>query len=235
MSNDKKHSKGHGDHGNSHEAIEKWEKLRKHAQNIIDTTELHHREAYGAAVKEHLIGEDGQVDSERLEDEDLQKKFSETMADFYFEKAKDYFKVQGDLNELEKDTLLNAYSGFTKEGIRDLIYKNGKDFNYLTFFQNTNQLMQRLKGRLISAAASHLEDKHIEDIVKHVDAEDVVKTDALKKEESIQLLELYRDGAGKKQYAKALREAGAAYALKDKYRTKAKEHGAHHQEHRRVA
>lgn len=229
----KEHEKGHGD---SHEAIDKWEKLRSHAQRILDTTELHHREAYGHAAKEHLTDEEGQLDFERLEDEDLQKKFSESMADFYSEKAKKYFKVQGDLSKLEKDTLLSAYSGFTRETLRDFVGRYGKDFNYTLFSQQTGQIMRGLRQRLLAAAASDIEDKHIEDIVQHVGAEDVVKSDAIKKEEGVVLLEQYREGVGPKGYAKALREAGAAYALKGKYKGRiSKAPAGHDHEHKKAA
>ena len=97
------------------EHLEKYKKLSKHADQISDTTARHHRQAYDKAVEDILIPEgEKDADYDLLKKTKFQVAFADKMSDFYISKAKDYFGVQKDLSDLEKELLMKAYSGTTK-------------------------------------------------------------------------------------------------------------------------
>ncbi len=181
--------------------ITKHKKLYTHATKLFDTATHTHQAAYKGAVDKHLVGEDGEVDFEKLDDINVQKEFIDTMTDAYISKAKQHFKVdrnkekKNDLDELEKDMLMQAYAGVTKGMIKQYVNVYGKNFKHQRFNQFTQELTENLQKQLYASAASHLEEEHIPDIVKHIGLEEKLDSGKINVQEATRLLETFhRDG-----------------------------------------
>lgn len=176
--------------------ITQHNKLYKHAKQLVATATHTHSEAYNKAVDKHLM-KDGLVDFDLLDKEDVQKKFVDTMGDIYISKAKQQLKVKKDLNDLEKDMLMQAYSGTTKHELRGLVQRKGKDLDHISF---TQEAMQRyipvLQQNLYASAGQHIEDKNINDIVKYVGLDKKVDSAKLDVMETRALLRAHHDGEG---------------------------------------
>ena len=208
-------------YGQGDDPIEKWKKLKKHADKILDTTERHHRQAYDTAVEKHLI-KDNLVDYEQLEDEEIQEKFANTMADVYIGKAKEYFKVDKELDDFQKELLLNAYAGETRTKLRQFVGTHGKKFKFPLFFQKKAEWMKGLEERLGDAASAHLSDKEIGKIISYTKTDNMVKKDYLTRERAIDILEKFEDaGVITPEYLKSLAKA-EPYAVDKKYHAKHK-------------
>ncbi len=176
------------------EYITKHKKLYGSATKLGDTVAHAHSVIYTAAVDKHLRGEDGQVDFNKLDDAAVQKQFIKTMSDMYVSKAKDHFKVEKDLNDLEKDLLMQAYTGVTKGEIQKVVLRYGKRLNHQQFDRIKGQIQQNVTQRLYAAAGSHIERGHIPSIIKHIPGlEDKVNTAVLDEEDARHLLEIFHE------------------------------------------
>lgn len=197
------------------EAISKYDRLSKHTDAIIDTTKRHHVEAYSKAVDD-LLKEEGEKypDFDKLKEEDIRKDFADKLSDFYISKAKDYFNVQGDLDELEKDSLMKAYAGTTKDTLKRLVDKHGEDLDIDTYKKETDNLVNEVEKTLKQTTRSHFTEEDKEDLLKEANAYDLVKPDAVNKEVAIEIYTQYREtGAMSK---KVLKKSGIPeYILKE--------------------
>ena len=223
----------HGSHSEHPVHIQKYKDLRRKVDLLLDTTKMHGRQAYDAAAMAHLMTDDGYLDYERLGEEDIQEKFSESMVQAYAQRARERFKSDLSANdEFENDLLLSAYAGVTGSEIRDLIRKRGKGFTFDVYNQlllddrNPQSIMGRMKERLKDTASAHLSNEHINDIVRYTGVGDFVHTDKMRREEAVELMNIYHEqGAiGPKMIENAV------YADKEYFR---KGHG--HHDHKKAA
>ena len=123
--------------------IKKWKRLRKKVKRVLDTTEIHHHEAYLTA-KDKFLMEDKEVVYDKLDDKEIQEKFADEMANYYIERAKEYFNLQRNLKDYEKDILLLAYADTTRLGLRQLVTQHGSDFTYKKYSAETPKLIKKL-------------------------------------------------------------------------------------------
>ncbi len=178
--------------------ITQHKKLYSHATKLFDTATHTHQAAYKGAVDKHLVGEDGEVDFNKLDDLKIQKEFIDTMTDAYISKAQQHFKISKDkkLDDLEKDMLMKAYTGVTKGTIKQYVNAHGKNFKHQAFNQFTQQYTRDLQQQLYASAASHLDDSHIPDIVKHVGLEAKLDAGKINVQEATHLLETFQREGG---------------------------------------
>ena len=182
--------------------ITKHTKLYSHATKLFDTATHTHDAAYKAAIDKHLIGEDGEVDFDKLDDLKVQKEFIDTMTDTYISKARQHFKIdrskekKNDLDEIEQDMLMKAYAGVTKGTIKQYVNAHGKNFKRPVFNQFTQQYTRELQQQLYQSAAAHLEDEHITDIVKHIGLESKLDAGKINVQEATHLLEAFQREGG---------------------------------------
>lgn len=201
--------------------IKKWKRLKAHSKKLVDTTERHHRVAYDTAVEKHLLDEKGLVDYEKLDEDEIQKKFADTMADFYIEKATKYFEVKKEkLDEFDKELLLNAYAGTTRTGLRLLTTQLGKGFKFddERVVKLREKWMEQINAALSSATESHVEDKDIEGIIKYAKLDEFIDPEHVQREQALQWLKNY-DAAGAlspHKIAEDLHRKGLKYLLTEK-------------------
>ena len=176
--------------------IEKHKKLYKHAKKLVDTTQLNHTLAYNTAAEEHLMGEDGLIDYERLDDTKTQKKFVKSMSDFYVSKAKQHFKIDKDLDQGDQDILMSAYAGTTRAELGELVREKGKDLTGVQFTQEAQRYVNKLRQNLYISSAQHLSHDNIEYIVKYTGIGEMVHKEKLDIQEATGILRAYEEQGG---------------------------------------
>ncbi len=178
--------------------ITKHKKLYTHATQLHDTAVHTHQAAYQSAVNKHLVGDDGEVNFEKLDNLKIQREFIDTMADTYISKAQQHFKISKDkkLDDLEKDMLMKAYAGVTRGTIKQYVNAHGKNFKHQQFNQFTQQYTRDLQQQLYASASAHIEEEHIPDIVKHVGLEAKLDGGKITVQEAAHLLETYQREGG---------------------------------------
>lgn len=195
------------------EYIAKHKKLYHHATKLADTAAHTHSEAYTSAVNKHLM-EDGEVNFEKLDNDKVQEQFVKTMSDLYTSRAKQHFKVAKDLDDVEKDILMQAYAGVTSHQLKGLLNQYGKRFTHREFENIKGQLQQQIQKRLYASAAGHLEEGHVPDIIKHVGLEGKVNTAQITVDEARELLEAFQNEGAIAD--SVLRQHVAQYKIKKK-------------------
>jgi len=198
--------------------IKKFYDISKKIEGAIATTDHHHRKAY-LAGEEVLKDKDGVVHHDRLKDAKYQEKFADAMASTYLEAAKQYFRIdkkaKGD--EVWKEQLMNAYANTTRSQLSELIKEHKATFTYDVFSQYQSKFMDELKARLEPVRHAHITDEHIDDILAHVGAKDMIDKSKITKKNAVKLLEYYR-------LNKALGKSGLRHANVPDYALKQAEY-----------
>src|SRR3989344_1282751 len=94
---------GHGEHKSK---LQLMKDKSEAVQQLIDTLEIHHHEAYTGAANKYLLDKDSKnIDYKKLKSGEVQEKFAEHMVDFYLTKAKERFGISKEkkLSEVETD------------------------------------------------------------------------------------------------------------------------------------
>jgi hypothetical protein len=211
------------------EHIEKFLKNKEKVRKLIETTDYHHRFGYEHAVGKHLMGADGLLDYDRLKDSEVQRQFADTMADFYLDRALNYFGItkegQPATDEIKRDTfksdmLLRAYANTTQSQLRSLTSAYKENFKYEVFGQAKADWLEKIAKNLVDASASHFKKEHIDDIIEYTKAQDSVDKDYLQLEQAIKLLSNYHDLGALPNQEKLANIVGE-YAVKKKEKKKA--------------
>ena len=157
--------------------VEKYKKLEKKAKRILDTLELHHAKAYTHAAGEHLMDKEGDLDYEKLDDEDTRSKFADTMAKFYTEQAAKRLKSGAKPeDQFENALLMKAVYGTTQEEIRRAIAAAKKDYTIGQHLKGSKELIEKVGENLAGVSTAHITEKHIDDILRYTKAEEAAKS-----------------------------------------------------------
>lgn len=197
--------------------IKEHEVLYKKVLKLIQTTDLHHRQAYNKAIEDVITDEKGLIDYELLDKEENQIKLADCMADFYLSKAKQAFKSNIESNdEIETDRLMKAYAGVTKTELKRIIMDSGKNFTEQYFGQIKRQFMNNIERDLSRMPAEKINrPEYIQDIIKYTNLEDKVDSTKLNIEQATGILESYHQ-YGEVSKAQLENIKGLKYAMKDK-------------------
>lgn len=151
----------------------KYDKLDKHKDAILKTTQRHHIEAFYHAEDEVLRGGDKKAppDYEKLREDKHQLAFVDKMTDYYVERAQDYFSTKKDLGDLEKEMLMNAYSGVTKTALRAVVSKEKDKYEINKHKQIADNLLREIDKTLTGATRSHLSQENVGNLLKGTGAE----------------------------------------------------------------
>ncbi len=189
------------------EHITKYHKLSKKKDHILFSRQKAHSEAYNAGI-DAIIEEGKELNPDDLEKADNQKKVVDAMVKHYIKKAKEYLHVKEDHKfenkedeKLYNDQLLSTYSGLTEDMLRRTLKRTverngGKSFTHDNYIELTKKHTEDLGNNLTESAAGHLEDEHIESIVKYTKAEDLVDVGKMKVGHAVYLLDLFKEGKG---------------------------------------
>ncbi len=175
------------------EYIAKHKKLYHHATKLLDTASVTHHEAYTSALNKHLRDEKGNVDFSRLDQSAVQQQFVKSMSDMYVSRARQHFKMAKDLDEMDKELLMNAYVGATTGELQEVVKQHGKNLNYQRFSDVAQDFNKRIGKQLYASAASHLDEEHIPDIIKFVGLEGKVNSDRINLQQARALLQNFHE------------------------------------------
>jgi hypothetical protein len=161
--------------------IDTYYKHKTKADQIIETTHHHHRQAYGAAVDKVLVDEKtGLVDYDRLKKSKNQLDFANHMTDFYVDKAISYFGLKKENEPLtaeikkdifKKDMLMRSYARVTQGELKRLLSIYKENFKFDKFDAAKEEWLKHLESDMHNLASQHLTDEHIDDIVKYTGAD----------------------------------------------------------------
>lgn len=157
--------------------VEKYQSLDKKRKLIIDTIRHHHHEAYLSAAGEHLKDKTGRyIDLEKLDDEDTRKKFVDSMATFYRDKAKGILKagVKPE-DEFENEIMMQAVYGVSKEALRHALTEGKKDYTLEVHQKQVKEIVDAIDKNLRGISTGHISEKHIDDIIKYTKADEAAK------------------------------------------------------------
>src|SRR3989344_3768043 len=162
------------------------DKDKKKKETALDVFE----KKYKTAVKTHLLDENGQVDYDRLDYEDVQEKFAKDMLDSHVkELEKKHGKFKDDFHQA---VMLKAYKGFTAEELREKVKNYGSKLTHDVYHgEVVPEFTRSVQQHLYTNSTDHLSDKDVGDITKALNLEDKL-SQPLTKEEARQLLLRWR-------------------------------------------
>jgi len=174
----------------------KYDKLDKHKDAILKTTQRHHIEAFYHAEDEVLRGGDKKAppDYEKLREDKHQLAFVDKMADYYVERAQDYFSTKKDLGDLEKEMLMSAYTGVTKATLRANVAKLKDKYVIDQHKHIADNLLKKIDETLTGATRSHLSEDNISDLIKGTGVDTYLKPGAvLELDEAVAIHNTFKD------------------------------------------
>lgn len=176
--------------------IKKFNKMHRKANAFANAIDRHGRQAYDYAAGEHLRTEEGGIDTDKLQNADMQAKFAKSMADFYVKKAKQQFKSEiPDDDEFKKSLLLKAYGQATEDELKVHLSKYGKQFSFKNYQGEIAKVQGQIRHELGQIAGRHFKDEHIDDILKYTKSSDYVDRAKLSKvEQAKDLLYMHKEG-----------------------------------------
>ena len=128
------------------------------------------------------------------------------MTDHYVSKAKQFFGSSLDKGDKMKvDLLMDAYGGVTSTELGQMLKEGGKGYTLQTHEAHRNQFVGKVHERLSKTAQGHLTDKHVDDIVKYVKADDIVDSKRMQLSDAINIHDIY---ASKKGLSKEIIQEG---------------------------
>lgn len=158
MAAEKKEKTYFDKHGDSH----------KYAKKLIEAHKIDSNDAYSAAIKAHAWGSDGLPDLDKLDDNAVQEKFINTIIDYHLQQIKKRHGLDP-RNDNDKDILLNAYVGFTKDALREVVGKYGSSLDTDAYSSNARRILQRqIQPQLYQNAAGHIRREHLSDITDKI-------------------------------------------------------------------
>jgi hypothetical protein len=191
-----------GDSHGGHEPS-KLQKMRDKLDAIdqlVDTIELHHYQAYTSAAEKHLTTEGKKLDYKKLEDSGTQERFVQHMVDFYVERARERFGISKDkkLNDEEVDMLLGMYGNVTKGELLERIRENKGKFTLESFkgllgTKEGRGILGQVRTKMLPGATSHIRDDphELEEIVKDMGIADKVDPKYMTRQQVIGLAHNY--------------------------------------------
>jgi hypothetical protein len=193
------------------ENIKTYKKLKKHTEKAIDTLSLHHDKGFIESAEKHLKDENGQIDYSLLEHTDIQTEFIKDLTKFYLKESSNYFnKINPkELNEGQKELLMNAYAGVTESQLKKIVADYGEDLTLDKYQALKTEFMKTTKQHLIKSSSKHLTKDDLESIIKYIpNIEKVVETDKMTIEDASNFLETFET------YGALTKEGVKNYALR---------------------
>ena len=176
-----------------HPDLKKWKDLRKKAKRIADTAEHEHSKAYLNASEKYLKDNEGNINYEKLEDNNIQKSFTKDMTDHYLSKAKQHFGANINKNDKMKvDMLMDAYAGVTSTELKRMVKETGKKFTLKLHEAQRGNFVNKIRNKLYDTASGHLTDKHVDDIIKYSKAGHVVDSKKMNIDDAINIHDIYK-------------------------------------------
>ncbi len=180
------------------EVLQTMKERSEAINDLLETIGHHHSQAYDTAAEKHLYvaGKDGKkrIKHSLLEDdEEKQAAFVEEMARFYEDKAKEHFGVSKDkkYDAMEREMLIKAYTGATKNELMAQVRRHGKNFKKEQFIKLKEDFEKGIAESLSPYATEHVKESHIPGLIKHMGLEALVDESKVRLPEALGLAVAY--------------------------------------------
>lgn len=165
----------------------------KKIKKLLDTTEVVHSEAYHKGL-EMIRDEKGKIDYDKLEEVKHQDAMLDKMIDHYLTKAVKALKLKEKPKDaVEQDIILQKYIGTTRGQLKRILREAKSGYTLKQHEQIRGSLIENQRRELMPIRHGHLEDEHLEDILKHTGTQDYVAGDRIRMEHAVSLLDLYKE------------------------------------------
>jgi hypothetical protein len=172
------------------EHIKKFKERYKNIQMMLDETSSKHHEASAYALNK--LREEGKSSLD-LDDADEAKKFAKHLSDFYIKQIDNKFK-NTEINEVEKDLLLEQYAGASTSKLEQFALQYGKKLPKI-LPQIHGEHVEELGKKLYANMHNTVQKDHIEDIAKFTKLK-YIDHNYLEKEQAGQILQEYFEKDG---------------------------------------
>ncbi len=175
--------------------IEEFYKRGEKIEDLLNSTEIGHVRAYTGAL-DH-IKEEGQSDGDALkalEDDKVRQKFIDKIIDNYISHAVDSLGIkEAPEDAVERDIILQRYVGVTSKELTDRINNQKSGYTIKTHEGERDKIIEKQKKEMNPLRHSHLEKKHIGDILEHTGTANYFDKDNLERvEDLVPLLDAYK-------------------------------------------
>ncbi|MBI4983686.1 hypothetical protein HZC32_03520, partial [Candidatus Woesearchaeota archaeon] len=161
---------------------------------LISTTEAVHSEAYLKGLEAVKDSKTGQIDYDMLKEVKNQDAMLEKMMDHYLSHAtKALGYKEKPKEELEQDLMLKRYYGVTRGELKRIMREAKHKYTLKQHEGIRDELIKKQRHELAPLRHSHLEEVHIDDILKHVRVKDYVAKDKINISHAATLLDIYKD------------------------------------------
>ncbi|PIN85886.1 hypothetical protein COV19_07385 [Candidatus Woesearchaeota archaeon CG10_big_fil_rev_8_21_14_0_10_44_13] len=182
------------------EKIKTYYERRKKLNKLLTSTQVEGSKAYDNAT-DLLKDEDGEIDLDKLKEDDMRKQFIDKITDHYISAAKKRLKSEVKTeDEFGVDMLLSGYAQVTKAEIEQAV--NEKKHQYTKDVHNevSKDLKKKQINKLIPALSSHFEDSDVSDIVKYTKADSLVHANRMRIDDALPFLDHFNKGKGSVTY-----------------------------------
>src|SRR3989344_3455967 len=155
--------------------IQEFYNRAKKVNQLLAATEDIHSQAYSKALEVIKDKSTALPDHEKLEDTAVQDSMIDKMIDHYKSaaveklselKGKD-LKAPGK-GTLEEDMFLQKYVGITRSQLTRMVRKHKSNYTQKKHEELRDELMEQQRKSLLPLRHAHLDEKHLDDIVKYV-------------------------------------------------------------------
>ena len=169
--------------------LDKHNKLYGPIDKSLDTARHHHHASFLYAEKETLMGDDGKIDYERLDkgikDKDgnvtksadqVRKSFRDNLKKYHLDNLADLNenlrKIAKGLSPEDQDRFLKAFRDYDSALVEQFQNQYGSDFKIEMYQQQVlPRFLDQYRTTLEQQSTEHLEDSHLEEILKELDIE----------------------------------------------------------------
>ena len=152
--------------------IQEFYSRAKKVNQLLAATEDIHSQAYSKALEVIKDKGSGLPDHDKLEDIAVQDSMIDKMIDHYKSAAVEKLsEIKGKApakGTMEEDMFLQRYIGITRSQLTKLIRKHKSNYTQKKHEELRDELMDQQRKSLLPLRHAHLDEKHLDDIVKYV-------------------------------------------------------------------
>lgn len=170
--------------------IEDYLNTKKRSKKILDTIKRDHYRAFDIAL-DTLVGEDGLLDVDKLNEAEYQERFADSMDAYYKTVAKAFFESETN-DALKQAMMANTYAGINREGLLQLIkQENTKLFRENKYINFIPELTKQVQEILSSDTLGHIKEEDIDPILEYTNITNIVDRNKVDKIGAIKILNIF--------------------------------------------
>ncbi len=181
--------------------IKKWMDERESVKKFIDTISFWVTDSYLEGIKavfKEIPENKNIVDYNFIETAKLKDIWVETMTTYLEDRVLKYFGIN-EKDDLKTPMLMKSTIGLSSHDLKNIIDEYGKDYTLQKHNLLTELLEEKITKRLYTDVGAHLNDEHVEDVIKCIESLDAthfldVKNMSIK--DALEMYDLYAESNG---------------------------------------